>query len=151
MVRLIRPATWGWMGRWCTSAHWENGRYAGWPVRPCQQGREFGYGILYSIACWIDIHVTLHCVFETCPKIWKITRSKPKCNPFCTFFMSSYSPRLQSSFLTEKSCPYLASALTSQSSILRTLQLSDNNLLDSGVNLLCPAFCHQNCKVEKLQ
>ncbi|XP_062396034.1 NACHT, LRR and PYD domains-containing protein 3-like [Sardina pilchardus] len=53
--------------------------------------------------------------------------------------------------LTEKSCSYLASALTAHSSSLRLLKLSYNQLLDFGVELLCSALCHQNCKLEELQ
>ncbi|XP_041959992.1 NACHT, LRR and PYD domains-containing protein 12-like isoform X4 [Alosa sapidissima] len=53
--------------------------------------------------------------------------------------------------LTEKSCSYLASALTAHSSSLRLLDLSYNVLLDSGVELLCSALCHQNCKLEELK
>ncbi|XP_076137895.1 uncharacterized protein LOC143121421 [Alosa pseudoharengus] len=52
--------------------------------------------------------------------------------------------------LTEKSCSYLASALTSLSSRLRLLDLSWNDLRDSGVELLCSALSHQNCKLEEL-
>ncbi|XP_062404585.1 NACHT, LRR and PYD domains-containing protein 3-like [Sardina pilchardus] len=59
---------------------------------------------------------------------------------------------LHSCNLTDKSCSYLASALkTSHSSNLRVLDLRDNNLLDSGVELLCSALCHHNCKLEELQ
>ncbi|XP_041960006.1 NACHT, LRR and PYD domains-containing protein 3-like isoform X4 [Alosa sapidissima] len=58
---------------------------------------------------------------------------------------------LQYCDLTDKSCSYLASALkTSHSSNLRVLHLSDNELLDSGVELLCSALCHQNCNLEEL-
>ncbi|XP_076152258.1 protein NLRC3-like isoform X2 [Alosa pseudoharengus] len=54
--------------------------------------------------------------------------------------------------LTEMSCSYLASALTTHSSSLRLLDLSGNELLlDSGVELLCSALCHQNCKLEELK
>src|SRR4029434_2373204 len=61
------------------------------------------------------------------------------------------SPRLWNCDLTEKSCSYLASALTSHSSSLTLLGLGDNMLLgDSGVELLCSALSHQNCKLEKL-
>ncbi|XP_042561907.1 NACHT, LRR and PYD domains-containing protein 1 homolog isoform X2 [Clupea harengus] len=53
--------------------------------------------------------------------------------------------------LTEKSCSYLASALTSHSSSLTQLNLGFNELLgDSGVELLCSALSHQNCKLEEL-
>ena len=61
------------------------------------------------------------------------------------------SPRLYRCNLTEKSCSYLASALTSHSSSLTQLNLGANELLgDSGVELLCSALSHQNCKLEEL-
>ncbi|XP_076139106.1 uncharacterized protein LOC143122160 isoform X2 [Alosa pseudoharengus] len=60
------------------------------------------------------------------------------------------SALLQDCELTEKSCSYLASALTSLSSRLRLLDLSRNDLQDSGVELLCSALSHQNCKLEEL-
>ncbi|XP_062403293.1 NACHT, LRR and PYD domains-containing protein 3-like [Sardina pilchardus] len=61
------------------------------------------------------------------------------------------SALLHSCGLTDKSCSYLASALkTSHSSNLRVLDLGKNKLLDSGVELLCSALCHQNCKLEEL-
>ncbi|XP_062393235.1 NACHT, LRR and PYD domains-containing protein 12-like isoform X2 [Sardina pilchardus] len=61
------------------------------------------------------------------------------------------SALLERCHLTEKSCSYLASALTTHSSSLRLLNLSNNKLLDSGVELLCCALCHQNCKLEELK
>ena len=62
------------------------------------------------------------------------------------------SPSLYGCDLTEKHCSYLASALTSHSSSLTQLNLGGNNLLgDSGVELLCSALSHQNCKLEELQ
>ncbi|XP_062396390.1 NACHT, LRR and PYD domains-containing protein 3-like isoform X2 [Sardina pilchardus] len=60
------------------------------------------------------------------------------------------SALLQSCNLTEKSCSYLASALTTHSSSLRLLHLGNNYVLDSGVKLLCSALRHQNCKLEEL-
>ena len=61
------------------------------------------------------------------------------------------SPRLYYCNLTEKSCSYLASALTSHSSSLTQLDLGVNELMgDSGVELLCSALSHQNCKLEEL-
>ncbi|KAL2096454.1 hypothetical protein ACEWY4_008602 [Coilia grayii] len=53
--------------------------------------------------------------------------------------------------LTEKSCSYLASVLTSHSSSLTQLQLRNNDLQESGGELLCSALCHPNCKLEKLE
>ncbi|KAL2089099.1 hypothetical protein ACEWY4_015998 [Coilia grayii] len=52
--------------------------------------------------------------------------------------------------LTEQSCSSLASALSSGSS-LRQLDLSNNNLLDSGVTLLSAALRNPLCQLETLQ
>ncbi|XP_062395828.1 NACHT, LRR and PYD domains-containing protein 3-like isoform X1 [Sardina pilchardus] len=61
------------------------------------------------------------------------------------------SAMLEKCDLSEKSCSYLASALTAHSPSLRVLDLRENKLLDSGVELLCSALCHQNCKLEELK
>ncbi|KAL2096286.1 hypothetical protein ACEWY4_008434 [Coilia grayii] len=64
---------------------------------------------------------------------------------------TSISARMDSCILTEKSCSYLASAMTSHFSNLRQLKLSYNRLRDSGVELLCSALSDLNCKLEELQ
>ncbi|KAJ8253682.1 hypothetical protein COCON_G00202940 [Conger conger] len=56
---------------------------------------------------------------------------------------------LNSCDLTEKSCDILVSVLSS-SSPLRHLDLSYNNLRDSGVKLLCPGMMSPMCKLERL-
>ncbi|XP_058617988.1 uncharacterized protein LOC131531330 isoform X3 [Onychostoma macrolepis] len=58
--------------------------------------------------------------------------------------------RLSKCDLTEKSCSDLASVLSSDSSSLKDLDLSNNNLHDSGVKLLSDGL-KENCKLEKLR
>ncbi|XP_064167141.1 protein NLRC3-like [Anguilla rostrata] len=57
---------------------------------------------------------------------------------------------LNSCELTEKSCDIVASALQLPNSPLRDLDLSYNNLGDSGVKLLCAGLMSQNCKLRRL-
>uniref|UniRef100_A0AAR2KC86 NACHT domain-containing protein n=1 Tax=Pygocentrus nattereri TaxID=42514 RepID=A0AAR2KC86_PYGNA len=53
--------------------------------------------------------------------------------------------------LTERSCAILASALSSNPSNLRDLDLSTNNLQDKGVKLLSDGLEHPCCKLERLR
>uniref|UniRef100_A0A3Q3MHZ1 NACHT domain-containing protein n=1 Tax=Labrus bergylta TaxID=56723 RepID=A0A3Q3MHZ1_9LABR len=52
--------------------------------------------------------------------------------------------------LSERSCEALSSVLSSQSSSLRELDLSNNNLQDSGVKLLCSGLETLHCTLETL-
>ncbi|XP_005755468.2 NACHT, LRR and PYD domains-containing protein 12-like, partial [Pundamilia nyererei] len=53
--------------------------------------------------------------------------------------------------LTERSSEALSSILSSQSSRLRELDMSDNNLQDSGVKLLCVGLGSPHCMLETLR
>ncbi|MBN3319723.1 NAL12 protein, partial [Atractosteus spatula] len=61
------------------------------------------------------------------------------------------SARMSWCRLTEKCCEDLASALQSQHSSLRQLDLNHNNLGDSGVKLLSAALRDPNCKLTTLK
>ncbi|KAG7477169.1 hypothetical protein MATL_G00091280, partial [Megalops atlanticus] len=58
---------------------------------------------------------------------------------------------LDSCFLTEESLDTVASALQSVPSHLIQLDLSYNNLRDSGVHLLCAGLKNPNCKLQRLE
>uniref|UniRef100_A0AAQ4R0B6 FISNA domain-containing protein n=1 Tax=Gasterosteus aculeatus aculeatus TaxID=481459 RepID=A0AAQ4R0B6_GASAC len=53
--------------------------------------------------------------------------------------------------LSERSCEALSSVLSSQSSSLRALDLSNNHLHDSGVKLLCVGLESPNCDLKTLR
>ncbi|XP_048853268.1 protein NLRC3-like isoform X2 [Brienomyrus brachyistius] len=64
---------------------------------------------------------------------------------------NSRTALLNSCDLIDKHCEVLTSALRSNSSPLRELDLSDNNLKDSGVKLLSAALGDLHCKLEILR
>uniref|UniRef100_A0A3B4VBP5 NACHT domain-containing protein n=1 Tax=Seriola dumerili TaxID=41447 RepID=A0A3B4VBP5_SERDU len=61
--------------------------------------------------------------------------------PYCHLF------RLNGCNLSERSCEALASVLSSQSSSLRALDLSNNKLKDSGINLLSAGLKSPHCSI----
>uniref|UniRef100_A0A669ELA7 NACHT LRR and PYD domain-containing protein n=1 Tax=Oreochromis niloticus TaxID=8128 RepID=A0A669ELA7_ORENI len=70
-------------------------------------------------------------------------------NPF--FGLLLFISRLSGCDLTKKSCESLSSILSSQPCSLRVLDLSDNNLQDSGVEILSAGVRSPYCKLETLR
>ncbi|XP_061581989.1 NLR family CARD domain-containing protein 3-like [Cololabis saira] len=61
------------------------------------------------------------------------------------------SLRLSGCNLSKDICPVLSSVLSSQSSSLIELDLSNNDLQDSGLEKLCPGLESPHCKLESLR
>ncbi|XP_061584203.1 NLR family CARD domain-containing protein 3-like [Cololabis saira] len=64
---------------------------------------------------------------------------------------SKKSLRLSGCHLSEDICPLLSSVLSSQSSSLTELDLSNNDLQDSGLEQLCPGLESPHCHLEFLR
>ncbi|XP_067456452.1 NLR family CARD domain-containing protein 3-like isoform X5 [Thunnus thynnus] len=73
----------------------------------------------------------------------------------CTGLKSEHcrlkSLRLNRCSLTQRCCEDLASVLSCPSSPLRELDLSDNDIRDSGVQLLCTGLGNVGCKLETIR
>ncbi|PWS22389.1 hypothetical protein DKP78_18645, partial [Enterococcus faecium] len=68
--------------------------------------------------------------------------------PYCTFFTLFY--RLVGCRLTDKSCEIVASVLQSPNSLLQ-LDLSPNDLGDSGTQHLSAGLSSPHCKLQTLR
>ncbi len=62
-----------------------------------------------------------------------------------------FSTRISHCGLSETSCAFLASALKSNPSCVSELDLSGNNLQDSGVKLLSYHVASPHCRLETLR
>lgn len=69
---------------------------------------------------------------------------------FKYFYVPKCYIRLNDCKLSERSCKALACVLMSKSTRLRELDLSNNDLQDSGVKLLCFALGSPQCRLETL-
>ncbi|XP_023817768.1 NACHT, LRR and PYD domains-containing protein 3-like isoform X3 [Oryzias latipes] len=81
----------------------------------------------------------------------KYSRSEEALLRLLPVIKASNKVLLRRCFLSERSCAALSSVLSSQSSRLRVLDLSNNNLQDSGVKLLSAGLESPDCKLETLR
>uniref|UniRef100_A0A087XEI4 NACHT, LRR and PYD domains-containing protein 12-like n=1 Tax=Poecilia formosa TaxID=48698 RepID=A0A087XEI4_POEFO len=81
----------------------------------------------------------------------KYSRSEEGLEKLLVVITSSTRALLNYCNLTENCCPLLASALSSTSSHLTDLDLSNNKLKDSGVQLLSEGLLSPQCKLKSLR
>ncbi|XP_066577749.1 NACHT, LRR and PYD domains-containing protein 3 [Amia ocellicauda] len=80
----------------------------------------------------------------------KYSRSEEGCLKLLPVIKNSRRALLDQCNLSVKSCEALASALCSNSSTLRDLDLRDNEIEDSGMKKLSTGLMHPNCKLQRL-
>ncbi|XP_049328853.1 NACHT, LRR and PYD domains-containing protein 12-like isoform X2 [Astyanax mexicanus] len=82
--------------------------------------------------------------------LWKFETSEECLLRLMPVIKVSRRAKLDWCNLSDKSCADLTSALSSNSSTLRELNLNNNELQDSGVKLLSAGLKNPHCKLEKL-
>ena len=70
---------------------------------------------------------------------------------FVCFISCIFLPRLSGCKLSERCCKMLSSALSCSSCTLKELDLSNNDLLDSGVELIAEGLGSSQCGLETLR
>uniref|UniRef100_A0A8C1UZ18 Si:dkey-23k10.2 n=1 Tax=Cyprinus carpio TaxID=7962 RepID=A0A8C1UZ18_CYPCA len=93
-------------------------------------------------SCVIELNLSANTLKDEGVKII----SKGLQNPHCKLEIL----RLRNCDITNEGCTLLNSVLTSKSSQLRELDLSENKLGDLGLKLLCDALLSPHCKLENL-
>uniref|UniRef100_A0A3P9M4S9 NACHT domain-containing protein n=1 Tax=Oryzias latipes TaxID=8090 RepID=A0A3P9M4S9_ORYLA len=82
--------------------------------------------------------------------LWKYSPSEEALLRLLPVIKASNKALLRNCDLSQRSCAALSSVLRSQSSRLKVLDLSENNLQDSGVKLLSAGLESPDCKLETL-
>lgn len=96
--------------------------------------------MFFTCACKRDDNVHRLCIFKNSGKTVYVC------------FLFHYSPiRLSNCNLSKRSCEILSSVLSASYSILRELDLSDNDLKDSGMTILSSGLDNPHCKLETLR
>ncbi|KAM6893984.1 ribonuclease inhibitor-like [Xenentodon cancila] len=90
------------------------------------------------------------CLLFTCPAL-KYSASEEVLLRLLPVVKASKKVLLSGCNLSEEVCAGLSSVLSSQSSSLTELDLSNNHLQDSGLKKLCPGLESPHCKLESLR
>uniref|UniRef100_A0AAQ6IN24 NACHT domain-containing protein n=1 Tax=Anabas testudineus TaxID=64144 RepID=A0AAQ6IN24_ANATE len=88
---------------------------------------------------------------EALLRLLPVVKASNKKLSVSSVFITSLSFRLSGCKLSKRSCEALSSVLCSQSCSLKKLDLSNNDLQDSGVKLLSAGLTSPNCRLETLR
>uniref|UniRef100_A0A3P9CMG1 NACHT domain-containing protein n=1 Tax=Maylandia zebra TaxID=106582 RepID=A0A3P9CMG1_9CICH len=98
---------------------------------------------------WRNAHFNYHEILSLCSRVSISVDFFVVINiaPFCM----NNKRRLSGCNLTERCCEGLASVFSAQSSTLRDVDLTNNNLQDSGLKLVSSGLKNPQCSLEKLR